>query len=131
MVNGQHGKVIISLEDNYVIESKLIGSFNEIGALEYTEKIKKLIHSLGETPFSILVDNSQLEGGTPESYEIVEQYNVWLKQKKLVAKAIVVPNLATPELIGSRCPTIATQNIQYFKSYDEAKKWINEQLDVS
>ena len=83
---------------------------------------------MGETPFSILVDNSKLEGGTPESYEIVEQYNVWLKQKALVAKAIVVPNLATTELIRSRCPTIATQ---YFKSYDEAKKWINEQLDVN
>ncbi len=77
-MNVEHGQVSIRQDGNIIIV-KLVGGFNEFGAKKYTDGVKGIIGNFNGEPFTILVNNLELSGGTPEAYEEVEQYNQWLK----------------------------------------------------
>ena len=122
-MNGQHGEVQICCENN-IIRATLIGSFNEEGAIKYTEGIKDIVRSLEGQKYAILVDNLNMEGGTPEAYQVLEQYNQWLNGTNLVGKAIIVKTLITTELIKSLSPSIKLQTTKSFKNRTLAIQWL-------
>lgn len=123
MMNGQHGEVKICCENN-IISATLIGSFNEEGAIKYTEGIKNIVKNLEGQKYAILVDNSNMEGGTPEAYQVLEKYNQWLNNTNLVAKAMIVKTLITTELIKTLSPSINLQATKTFKNKKVALKWL-------
>ena len=122
-MNGQHGEVQICCENN-IISATLIGSFNEEGAIKYTEGIKDIVRSLEGQKYAILVDNLNMEGGTPEAYQVLEQYNQWLNGTNLVGKAIIVKTLITTELIKSLSPSIKLQTTKSFQNRTLAIQWL-------
>ena len=126
-MNSQHGEVQICYE-NRIISATLVGSFNEEGAIEYTEGIKNIVKGLEGQKYAILVDNSNMEGGTPEAYQVLEKYNQWLNNTNLVAKAIIVKTLITTELINTLSPSIKLQTTKTFKNKKLALKWLQSLL---
>ena len=123
MKGNQHGEVDILLDGNIIIAT-LIGSFNEKGAIEYTEGVKGIVKNFEGEDYAILVDNSNMEGGTPEAYQVLEKYHQWLNQTNLVAQAIVVKTLITTELIKSLSPSVKLQTTRSFQDKELAFEWL-------
>ena len=119
----EHGDVTITLKGNIIIV-RTSGAFNEFGAKQYTEGLKKMIKGLEGKPFSILVNNLDFLGGTPEAYQELESYNLWLNKQKLIAKAMVITSGITIELIDKHSPARATQQTQNFNDEASAMKWL-------
>lgn len=123
-----HGDSKVYLKDNIVF-AKLSGMFNELGAEKFTNEVKRLVLSLADQPFGILIDDLDLEGGTPEAFAILEQYNQWLNTKPLKAKAMVMSSNAHKEIINKLSPSRNKQNIQYFLTEPEAVAWLQTELE--
>lgn len=126
-MDNRHGDVQIILKNNIIVAT-LVGSFNENGAINYTEKVKDLVKILNGKEYAILVDNSNMEGGTPEAYQVLEEYNQWLNQTNLVAKAMIVKTLITTDLIKSLSPSINLQTVRSFHDKKSAMKWLEKIL---
>lgn len=73
-----------------ILVVKLIGSFNEFGAIELTAAIKEKVKNLQGLAFCMLVDDIELNGFTPEAYQVVEENNKWLNKQSLTAKAFLM-----------------------------------------
>ncbi len=71
----EHGSYTITV-DNDIIVVSLKDSFNEYATKTFIDKIKTEIDSFNGKPFSILVNDIELEGLNPESYEELDQYNL-------------------------------------------------------
>lgn len=125
MIGNQHGEVHILLEGNIVIAT-LIGAFNEKGAMKYTEGVKSIVKKFEGKKYAILVDNSNMEGGTPEAYQVLEEYNQWINNTNLVAKAMVVKTLITTELVESLSPSIKLQTTKSFQDKNLAFEWLKK-----
>lgn len=126
----QHGEVQLCYENN-IIRATLIGAFNEQGAIQYTEGIKHIVKSLKGQEYAILVDNTKMEGGTPEAYQVLEEYNQWLNHTNLVAKAVVVETIITTELIKHLSPAIKLQTTKTFKNKASALRWLQTLISDS
>jgi len=122
-VDIEHGEVIMTVHNNIIIV-KLIGAFNEFGAKKYTDGIKELIDNLHGESFSILINNLEMEGGTPEAYDELEKYNQWLNTQKLTAKAMVITSIATIDLIDQLSPSRKLQHCKNFDNEAEAIYWL-------
>jgi len=118
-----HGEVAIEVKDNIIIV-RTSGAFNEYGTLRYTDGIRKAIDSLQGESFSILVNNLKFQGATPEAYEELENYNAWLNQQKLIAKAMVITSAITLDVINMRSPSRASQQNQSFDNEEAAMDWL-------
>jgi len=123
----KHGEVELSY-DNQIITAVLVGSFNKKGAEEYTEGVKSIVKQLKGKKYAMLVDNSKLEGGTPEAYQTLENYNQWINNTNIVAKAIVVDSQAAMELIKSLSPSINQQKNKSFYDRKSALEWLKDSL---
>lgn len=55
----------------------------------WIEKLKVIVNDLKSKPFSILINSIEVEGATPEAFQVANEYNLWLCEQKLMAKAIV------------------------------------------
>ena len=126
-MGNQHGEVSFALQGNIIIAT-LVGSFNELGAEQYTEGLKSYINEFSQDPFAILVDNSLMDGGTPEAYQVLEKYNQWLNTTNMIAKAIVVQNSVTNELIEFLSPSIKFQTVKCFIEKVNAMEWPEEKV---
>ena len=124
----EHGETIITYEDG-IIQSTFIGSFNSAGVQKYVNQIKHLIDGLNGADFAILVDNLQLEGGTPLAYEALEDYNQWLNKQPLVAKAMLSNSVVKMQIIDSLTKAHQKQNVQHFQSREKALCWLKTELD--
>lgn len=122
-----HGKTIVSSEGR-VIKAKFIGAFNSTGVLKYANKIKSIVNALDGAPFAILVDDLELEGGTPHAYEALEVYNQWLNKQPLIAKAMLTKSLIKIDIITSLAPSHKKQNVQVFEKEKEALVWLKSEL---
>jgi len=118
-----HGEVSIKVMDNIIIV-RTVGAFNEYGARCYTDGIRKVIDSLQGKSFSILVNNLQFQGATPEAYQELETYNLWLNKQKLIAKAMVITSAITLDVINMRSPARAAQQNQSFDNEKDAMAWL-------
>lgn len=99
-----HGQSKVYLKDD-IIFSKLSGMFNDLGSEKFTDDVKRLVLLFGDRPFGILIDDLDLEGGTPEAYAILEEYNQLLNTKFLKAKAMVMSSNAHKDIINKLSPS--------------------------
>lgn len=118
-----HGEIEITLVGS-VITAVFSGSFNYEGVLEYSNRIKSLVISLKEKPFIMIIDITDLEGGTPEGFEELDIFNAWLNQTQLKAKAFIMKGDINKEIIESRTPSLSSQNMRFFSCYQDANEWL-------
>ncbi len=123
----EHGGHSIVVNGNIIV-LKLTGAFNEYGVFKFTQDVKGVIESFNGKIFSILVNNLELLGGTPEAYAELEKYNKWLNNQNMVAKAMVIKSSATLGIINSLVPSIKLQNMKDFDNKYEAIEWLKSQL---
>lgn len=122
-----HGECEVKCQGN-VLFGTLIGSFNEDGIAVYTEKMRAFVKQFNGQPFAVLVDLTKVEGGTPEAYLVLDNYNQWLARQSLVAKALVYNKAVQPDILFSRSPALALQNTQKFTDTEAAIAWLEQQL---
>ena len=122
-MNLQHGEVTIEITGNIIIV-RTIGAFNEYGAKKYTDGMKAAVDSLDDKSFSILVNNLEFLGGTPEAYQELEDYNIWLNQEKLIAKAMVITSTIILDVIDKLSPSRAAQQTKSFADENTAMHWL-------
>jgi hypothetical protein len=119
----EHGEVTITVDKNIIIV-KLEGAFNEFGAKKYTVGVKQIIDTFQGKPFSILINNLEVLGGTPEAYEELEKYNQWLNTQNLVAKAMVISSITTLDIINLLSPSRQSQQSKNFDNEEDAMQWL-------
>ena len=123
MIEIEHGDVSFTVEKNIII-AKFKGAFNEFGAKKYTDGIKQIVDNFNGERFSILINNLDIIGGTPEAYEELEEYNKWLNNQNLIAKAMVISSVAALEIIDHFSPSRKVQLKQTFQNEKEALDWL-------
>ena len=123
----QHGIIKISQHENIIIAT-VIGSFNDVGARAYIDKIKSVVFSMQGKKYAILADCTDFEGGTPEVYQMLEDYNQWQNQTNLVAKAIVLKTSIIEEFLRAWSPAFELQMVKSFEAQIPAIKWLQTQL---
>lgn len=124
-----HGDFEVSFIGNILLV-KLIGSFNEFGAMELTTVIKQKVKSLQGLAFCMLVDDIELHGFTPEAYQVVEEYNKWLNKQSLAAKAFLTQSLVQEELHDYFVPSKKEQNVKAFCELKTAIQWLKSQSNT-
>ena len=119
----EHFKVSISLKGNIIVVRN-VGAFNEYGAQKYTNGVEAIVNDLPDVSFSILINNLDFLGATPEAYQELENYNVWLNQQKLIAKAMVITSNTTLDVINKLSPPRASQQTRSFDNEEDAMSWL-------
>lgn len=119
-----HGQFTVCLLGERIISATLKGSFSERGIRDYINQVKEIIKRFDGKPFAMLINNLQVEGGTPEAYRALEKYNHWLNQQAITAKAFIFDDSITKQILLSRSPSLKQQNIAFFKTENEAKAWL-------
>jgi hypothetical protein len=120
----EHGEVTIEIIDNIILV-RSVGAFNEYGAKKYTEGIKAAINGLSSKKFfSILTNNLKFLGATPEAYQVLEAYNLWLNTQNLIAKAMVITSSTTLDVINMFSPSRSLQQNENFDNEAEALAWL-------
>ena len=122
-MNIEHGEVTIEVIDNIILV-RSVGAFNEYGAQKYTNGIRDAVDNLQDKSFSILTNNLEFHGATPEAYQELENYNVWLNQQKLIAKAMVITSNTTLDVINKLSPSRASQQTRSFDNEEDAMHWL-------
>ena len=122
-----HGRTVVTVEGR-VIHSVFKGSFNREAVIDYAQKIRKAIKSFNGEPFAVLVDDIDIEGGTPDAYDEINSLNEWVNGHNIIAKAFIIKSAVNKQIILERAPEILKQNIEFFVNEQDAKAWLNEQL---
>ncbi len=122
-----HGNSIVELK-NSIIFVELEGAFNEQGVSLWINEIKATINKLKGERFAILMDLRKALGGTPESFELSNQYNSWLNGQNMVAKALLYGSSVFEDMDTTLVPSKKIQNIQVFDDSEEAKLWLEREL---
>jgi len=123
MMRNEHGETLIYREGNVII-AELNGAFNMEGIQKYTQSIKEAVKEFQGKNFLMLVNNLKLEGGTPEAFKELEQYNHWLTAQNLTAKAIVLKSYVTIDLIDRLSPSQKQQTYKFFDNTKDAFAWL-------
>lgn len=126
----QHGEFEIVL-DNNIIKITVQGAFNDVGAKALVEQLMPLIVSLDNQPFAILANMLAFDGGTPEVFAMSEEFNTWLNDKNMLAKALVFTSPALIAIEQALVKSKVQQNIQYFDDENNALDWLDSQLQNS
>lgn len=126
--SSSYGKFTVSLLSERIIYAKLIGSFSERGISDYINQVKTIISDFAGKPFAMLINNLEIEGGTPEAYQTLDNYNHWLNQQAIVAKAYIIDDNVTKHILLTRTPSLKQQNIAFFKTVNEAQDWLEAEL---
>lgn len=122
-MHNEHGEVHIHREGNIIV-SELNGAFNMEGAQKYIQGMKEAVKEFEGESFLMLVNNLKLEGGTPEAFQELEQYNHWLTTQNLIAKAIVLESIVTIDLIDRLSPSQKQQTYKIFDNESDAFTWL-------
>jgi len=126
-LQAQHGEFEIDI-DNNVIKVTVQGAFNDVGAKALVTQLKSLLISLDKQPFAILANLLAFDGGTPEVFIMSDEFNAWLNDKNMVAKALVFTSPALIAIEQTLVKSKTTQNIRYFEDENTALAWLNNQL---
>lgn len=126
--SNRHGTCEVALIGERIISAAFIGSFNDKGVQHYANEIKRLVSTFQNQPFAMLINNLEVEGGTPEAYQTLDNYNQWLNQQAIVAKAFIIDNNVTKQILLARTPALKKQNIAFFENPTDATIWLNQQL---
>lgn len=120
-----HGQSDIHIEGN-VIYVKLTGAFNEEGCKLYVEKVKSVILGFNNAPVKMLIDNCDLEGGTPDAYKCLDEYNIWCRDQNIIAKAIVTENIPVTSIIQKNVPSFRETEVEFFTDKEKALLWLDK-----
>ncbi|WP_448551172.1 hypothetical protein [Thalassotalea montiporae] len=123
-----HGECEVSRQGNMLFGT-LIGSFNEDGITLYIQQMREQVEGYNGQPFVVLVDLTRVEGGTPDAYQILDNYNRWLATQSIAAKALLYDSAVQPDILFSRSPSLDLQNTKIFTDRVEAIAWLHQQLD--
>ncbi len=119
----EHGEVTIEVLDNIIIV-RTEGAFNEYGTQQYTHGVRKIVDGMQGQSFSVLINNLEFQGGTPEAYQELESYNAWLNKQKLIAKAMVITSSINLDVINKLSPSRASQQTRSFDNEKDALSWL-------
>jgi hypothetical protein len=122
-----HGKFEIDRE-GYIIKVTVKGEYNDIGAKAVTQGLRENIIAMDDAPFAILADMNAFVGGTPDAFSVTDEYNVWLNSKNMVAKALVFTSSVYASIYEQQIKSKSEQNIKYFDDENDARKWIDVQM---
>lgn len=122
-----HGHTSVSVDGAH-ISVIARGLFNLDGCQQFVTLVGDAVRSLGEQPFTMLIDNLEFEGGTPEAYRELDRFNAWLNTRPLVAKAMLRRSETLMQIMNTLAPSRQKQNIRDFADRDEAEAWLREQL---
>jgi hypothetical protein len=121
-----HGECFISIEDD-IVYIKSVGAFNLEGIVKANQDIVSAICTFGHKKFKLLVDYSELEGGTPEAFDRLNECNTWLNSQNMIAKAVVINSQITLTILEQRAPARSLHNDKNFESKITAIEWLKLQ----
>ena len=122
-MHSEHGEVNIHTAGKIIV-AELKGAFNMEGAQKYVHDMKEAVKEFEGESFLMLVNDLKLEGGTPEAFQELEQYNHWLTTQNLIAKAIVLESIVTIDLIDRLSPSQKQQTYKIFDNESDAFTWL-------
>ncbi len=120
-----HGQYLINLTPGNIISIRLYGSFNEQGASEYGRDLKKVVSSLEDKCFKLLIDINEFEGGTPEAFAFADNINHWLIENGMLAQAIVSKSQVKFETAVAFEPHLNLDKTKNFNKLEDAIFWLN------
>lgn len=126
-MNIEHGESTIVAKEN-IIHITLKGAFNEYGAIDVSKKTMEIIRNFNQKRFMLLVNLLNLDGATPEAFNISNEFNEWLNSQNMVAKAIVITSQVIKAIDQQWVPSKVVQNIEYFDSENDALIWLKKQF---
>lgn len=122
-----HGESSVTFIDGTIFVT-LKGAFNEYGIQIWVNKLKGIVNQLKGKPFAMLINYAEAEGATPEAFTVANEYNLWLCDQKLTAKAIVTSSiLAAIDRAQIDEKNRLNQNFQYFTTISDALNWLKIQ----
>lgn len=122
-----HGTTEVLL-DPPLIRVRAAGRFNLAGCERFCERVGAAVREMGESPFGMLIDNLEFEGGTPEAYAELDRFNAWLNTRPMVAKAMIVKSEVLQTIMDQLAPSRRQQNIRCFRESAEGERWLRDQL---
>ncbi|MBU2862717.1 hypothetical protein KO489_02560 [Reinekea forsetii] len=127
MINQPHGQTEISVSGR-ILQVSYFGQFNLEGITSGLSKQRKVIESFNGEPFAVLIDDKNIQGGTPEAYQALEEFNQWVNSQYMVAKAMLFKSNLQLKILDSLVESRKDQNIKTFSDKKEALHWLNSEL---
>jgi len=75
-------------------------------------------------PFALLVDISEVEGATPEAFDMVKHIVNRLPEMGLIAKAYVYKGPVIRGMMFQRIPELKHMDYLFFTDFDKASQWL-------
>lgn len=125
-----HGEYDIKEHKN-MIKITVRGAFNDVGAKALALELKTMVMAYESAPFVIMADLLGFGGGTPEVFAESEAFNAWLNNRNMIAKALIFTSPALIAIDQALVKSKAMQNIQYFDNENDAKQWLEQQIEAS
>jgi len=122
----EHGTTSISIDGN-IISMKSVGAFNREGTVRAIEKLTLAIENFSQKRFKMLFDYTKVEGGTPDVFEKIDEFNLWLNNQNMAAKALIINSSAMLEILESKSPARKFQNTKNFDNEASALSWLKLQ----
>jgi len=122
----EHGTTSISI-DGDIISMKSVGAFNREGTVRAIEKLTLAIENFSQKRFKMLFDYTKVEGGTPDVFEKIDEFNLWLNNQNMAAKALIINSSAMLEILESKSPARKFQNTKNFDNEASALSWLKLQ----
>lgn len=119
----EHGQYQLKWHGNILLV-KLVGSFNEEGTLSYIADAKQLLEAADMDGYYMLIDDIELEGATPVSYQLVNDFNQWSIDNGLIAKALITSSPTVVNMMYKMAPTFERDNIRSFSAVVEGLAWL-------
>lgn len=121
----EHGVYHLDVIGN-VIVCEFSDAFNVEGASEFLRDFRMIVDQMNGEAFAVVSNGVDCDGGTPEAYDLVNQYNEWLATTNCYAKALVFRDTLSRNIYRDRVPAIEQQRefLQEFFSYEEAIEWV-------
>ena len=121
-----HCKSHISVDGN-IITVKAIGGYNKEGIIKTIDELKSVIEGFDKKEFKLLFDYLEVEGGTPDVFDKINECNIWLNSQNMVAKALVINSSGHLAILESRTPARNSQNSKTFENVTGAINWLKLQ----
>ena len=122
-----HGTHIIKV-NNRIIFSKISGACNEYNILEFAKKVEEIVNDFNGDSFCLLVDFTDIIGGTPEAFNEANKFNEWLNTQNMIAKAIVATSQSFLVVNDSRIIAQESQDYKNFYNLEDAQKWLESKI---
>lgn len=125
-----HGEYNITVLDD-MIKITVHGAFNDVGAKALVSELKDIVLAYEHAPFVIMGNLLDFGGGTPEVFAESEEFNAWLNSRNMIAKALIFTSPALIAIEQTLVKSKSMQNIQYFENENDAKQWLDKQIEES